>query len=89
LDAIETHSYAGGFAKIKTPLASCLRFADLLAPSHAWEGMHKFRQVVYRGDIEIAALLQNGWVIEYFQEMDVPLHANLTKYYQVLEKNCG
>ncbi len=48
--------------------------------------MHKLKRVVYTGDMESAALLHCAWVIEYFQELDVPLHTNLRKYYQVLIK---
>lgn len=84
LDAIAAHSYAGNGHNLDAPLSRCLRFADLLAPSQEWRGMKKLKDVVYAGQIEEAALLHSGWLIEYFQEQRMPVHPNLSRYYQLL-----
>ena len=84
IDAIAFHSYAGNGQNYDAPLSQCLRFADLLAPIHEWKGMNKFRSVVYAGRMEEAALLQCGWLIEYFRESNVPVHPNLVKKYEIL-----
>jgi predicted HD superfamily hydrolase involved in NAD metabolism len=84
VDAIAAHSYAGTGRNFDAPLSCCLRFADILAPAKAWKGMEKFKSVVYAGRIDEAALLQCGWLIEYFQEQNVPVHPNLARQYQAL-----
>ena len=56
----------------------------ILAPIQEWRGMKKFRRIVYAGQRDEAALLQCGWLIEYFQEVDIPIHPNLRQTYQVL-----
>ena len=85
LDAIAAHSYARAGPNFHAPLSQCLRFADILAPSQEWLGMNKLKAVVYAGRTEEAALLQCGWLIEYFQEQRVPVHPNLARQCQVLE----
>lgn len=77
LEAIAAHSYVGNGASFDTPFFWCLRFADLLAPVREWQGMQKLRSTVYAGRIQEAALLQCKWLIEYFQEFDVPVHPSL------------
>jgi len=84
LDAIAAHSYAGNGHNIDAPLSRCLRFADILAPIQEWKGMKKLRSVVYARRTDKAALLQCGWLIEYFQEQRVPVHPNLARQYQAL-----
>ena len=84
LDAIAAHSYAGNGHHFDAPLSQCLRFADILAPVQEWQGMKKLKGVVYARQTEEAALLQCGWLIEYFQEQRVPVHPNLARQYQVL-----
>lgn len=84
LDAIAAHSYAGNGHNFDASLSRCLRFADILAPSQKWQGMKKLKGVVYARRTEEAALLQCGWLIEYFQEQRVPVHPNLARQYQVL-----
>jgi predicted HD superfamily hydrolase involved in NAD metabolism len=84
LDAIAAHSYAGNGQNFDTRLSRCLRFADILAPSQEWKGMRKLKGVVYARRPEEAALLQAGWLIEYFQEQRVPVHPRLARQYQVL-----
>jgi len=78
LDAISTHSYAGDAPNFDSLLARCLRSADILAPTHAWNGMQKLKSVVYAGRLEEAALLQVAWLIEYFHELNIPIHPNLS-----------
>jgi len=82
LDAISTHSYSGDGPNFNSLLARCLRSADILAPVHVWKGMRKLKSVVYAGRLEEAALLQTAWLIEYFQELDIPIHPNLTRSLQ-------
>jgi predicted HD superfamily hydrolase involved in NAD metabolism len=84
LDAIAAHSYAGNGHNFDAPLSQCLRFADILAPSQEWQGMKKLKRVVYARRTEEAALLQCGWLIEYFQEKRVPVHPNLARQYRLL-----
>ena len=85
LDAIAAHSYAGNGHNFDAALSQCLRFADILAPIQEWQGMKKLKSVVYAKRTEEAALLQCGWLIEYFREQRVPVHPNLARQYQVLE----
>jgi len=84
LDAISAHSYAGGGDHFDALFSRCLRFADILAPSKEWKGMRKLKSVVYAGRVEEAALLQSGWLIEYFREQAIPIHPNLLNDYRVL-----
>jgi predicted HD superfamily hydrolase involved in NAD metabolism len=83
LDAISTHSFVNG-DNFNTPFSWCLRFADILAPVKEWQGMKKLKHTVYAGQMEAAALLQCGWLIEYSQAIGVPVHPHLTKTYQSL-----
>lgn len=82
LDAISTHSYSGDGPYFDSDLSRCLRAADILAPSQVWVGMKKLKSVVYAGRLEEASLLQVAWLIEYFQELDIPIHPNLTRSLQ-------
>jgi predicted HD superfamily hydrolase involved in NAD metabolism len=84
LEAIAAHSYAGSRQKLEAPLLRCLRFADILAPTREWVGMKKLRSVVYSRRIDEAELLQCAWLMEYFQEQQVPVHPNLARRRQVL-----
>ncbi|MBN1430871.1 MAG: bis(5'-nucleosyl)-tetraphosphatase (symmetrical) YqeK [Anaerolineae bacterium] len=86
LDAISTHSYVGNGSNFHSCLSWCLRFADILAPSHEWKGMKKLKSVVYAGRKEESALLHCGWVIEYFREHDVPVHPNLQSCYRDMRR---
>jgi predicted HD superfamily hydrolase involved in NAD metabolism len=89
LDAISAHTFCGGGASFNSPFSWCLRFADILAPVQEWTGMKKLKRVVYAGQMEEAALLQIGWLIEYFRQLCIPLHPNLTKYFQQLSADLG
>jgi len=84
LEAIAAHSYVGNGASFDAPFLWCLRFADLLAPVRAWRGMAKLRSTVYAGRMQEAALLQCKWLIEYFQEFDVPVHPSLEGKFKAL-----
>jgi HD superfamily phosphohydrolase YqeK len=84
LDAITAHSCARTGRSFDTPLSQCLRFADILAPSHSWLGMKKLKGVVHARRTEEAALLQCSWLIEYSQEQRVPVNPNLARQYQGL-----
>jgi predicted HD superfamily hydrolase involved in NAD metabolism len=89
LDAIAAHSYAGNGHNFDASLSQCLRFADLLVPSREWKGMKKLKNVVYARRVDEAALLQCGWLIEYFEEQRVPVHPNLRRQYQTLSGKLG
>lgn len=84
LDAVATHTDVGSENKRATLFSQCLRCADILAPVAEWNGMKKFRNVVFAKRIEQALLLRSGWLIEYFHESQIPVHPNLTKDYHVL-----
>jgi predicted HD superfamily hydrolase involved in NAD metabolism len=84
LDAIAAHSYAGHGRHFDAPLSRCLRFADLLAPSRQWPGINKLSRWVYARRPDEAALLQSGWLIEYFRAQHVPVHPRLARQYQRL-----
>ena len=89
LDAISTHTYYGDGVNLDLSLAWSLRFADLLAPSREWVGMRKLKTVVYRGEMEEAALLQSRWVIELFEEIGIPIHPNLVRVFRELSAKLG
>ena len=89
LDAIAAHSFSSGYDNFNTPLSQCLRFADLLAPVAEWDGMKKFKSVVYSGNADEAHLLQCGWLMEFFQEKQTPIHPNVISEHQTLSKNLG
>ncbi|HEY4721571.1 MAG TPA: bis(5'-nucleosyl)-tetraphosphatase (symmetrical) YqeK [Anaerolineae bacterium] len=84
LQAIAKHTYADSELDLKTLLPWCLRAADILAPTQEWPGMRKLKSVVYAGKLEESALLQIGWLIEYFQELNIPVHPTLTASFQSL-----
>ena len=84
LDSISAHSFVGDGDSFDAPFSWCLRFADILAPVKEWKGMKKLESFVHAGRTEEAALLQCGWLIEYFQETGIPVHPNLPKHFQAL-----
>ncbi|MFN8382328.1 MAG: bis(5'-nucleosyl)-tetraphosphatase (symmetrical) YqeK [Anaerolineales bacterium] len=89
LDAIAAHSFSAGMKNFNAPLSQCLRFADLLAPITIWNGINRFKSVVYAGKAEEASLLQCGWLMEFFQEKQTPIHPNVIKQHQTLSKKLG
>jgi predicted HD superfamily hydrolase involved in NAD metabolism len=82
--AIAAHSYVGDGREFDAPLSRCLRIADLLAPMRLWPGLDKLQHVAYAGRLEEASLLHAAWVIELFQEQEVPVHPNLSAERDVL-----
>lgn len=84
LRAIAAHSYARDGLSGNTRLLNCLRVADILAPVEAWEGMQKLKRWIYSGRLEEARLLHCAWSIDYFREVDVPLHPNLQREFTAL-----
>ena len=84
LDAISAHSFYGSGDDLHLPLRWCLRFADLLAPVKDWQGMKRLGATAYGGQMEEAALLQCHWLIEYLQDLRVPVHPNLVKTRELL-----
>jgi predicted HD superfamily hydrolase involved in NAD metabolism len=89
LDAISAHSFVDVGEHSNTTFSWCLRFADLLAPSQPWEGMRKLKDTAYGGRMEEAALLQCGWLLEYFEEKAIPVHPHLEANYQTLFVRLG
>jgi len=77
LDAIATHSHVGGGGYCDSPLAWCLRFADVLAPTQPWPGEEKLRRMVYSGALEESALLLTYWLAEWFRCHDIPVHPQI------------
>lgn len=84
LDAIATHSFCGDGDDLHLRFRWCLRFADILAPVKEWQGMRKLKATAYGGRMEEAALLQCHWLIEYLQDLRVPVHPNLVKRHESL-----
>lgn len=89
LDAIAAHSFSAGMENFNASLSQCLRFADLLAPITIWDGIKRFKSVVYAGKAEEASLLQCGWLMEYFQEKQTPVHPNVIREHQRLSNKLG
>jgi len=44
----------------------------------------KLREIVYAGRLDEGALLQTGWLIEWFEEDGKPVHPNMERVYQEL-----
>jgi predicted HD superfamily hydrolase involved in NAD metabolism len=84
LAAIAAHSGSGDKLESDVRFQWCLQAADILAPVAPWQGMQKFKTVVYAGQLDEAALLRCGWLKEYFQQVDIPVHPNLEGKYQIL-----
>lgn len=91
LNAIAMHTFCGDGAAFDAPLCWCLRFADLLEPTRNWsnvsllaKGLPRLREAAYAGRLEEAAFLQTGWLIQWFGEINVPVHPNMVRVYQRL-----
>jgi predicted HD superfamily hydrolase involved in NAD metabolism len=84
LSAISAHSDGDDKADMDLKFQLCLQAADILAPISEWHGMKKFRQAVYTGRLEEAALLRCHWLLEYFDIAGVPIHPNLQRKYRGL-----
>jgi predicted HD superfamily hydrolase involved in NAD metabolism len=83
LNAIRTHTAMDG-EDFNHPLSWCLRFSDLLEPNRNWQnvpwlfkGLPRLRAAVFGGRLEEAALLQYGWVQQWFTAFGYPVHSNV------------
>jgi predicted HD superfamily hydrolase involved in NAD metabolism len=81
LDAIATHTYYRNGADFHTPFFWCLRFADVLDPGRNWDwaGLGEFRNAVYAGRMQEAALMHGQWLIGWFPAIGIPVHPNMVK----------
>jgi HD superfamily phosphohydrolase YqeK len=91
LDAIAMHTYCGGGKHFDAPINWCLRLSDILEPNRDWSdvrllrrGVRKLREVVYAGRLDEGALLQTGWLIEWYEEEGKPVHPNMERVYHEL-----
>lgn len=91
LDAIEMHTFYGGGVNFEHPLVWCLRFSDLLEPSRNWSdvrvlrnGAPRLRDAVYAGRMQEGAFLQTGYLIQWFDEVGMPVHPNIRILHQKL-----
>lgn len=82
LNAIRTHTAVDG-EDFDHALSWCLRFSDLLEPNRNWQdvpwlakGLPRLRDAVYGGRLDEAALLQYGWVDQWFTAYGYPVHPN-------------
>ena len=81
LNAIAAHTDWHDDGADEATLVMCLRCSDILAPVRPWLGMKKLGEFVYAGRIQEATLLRRGWLIEYFEEGQIPVHPNLRKQF--------
>ena len=91
LNAIAMHTYYGYGDGFDEPMTWCVRFSDILEPGRDWSavkwlrnGLERLRTVVYAGRLEEGALLQTGWLLEWFEEDGLPIHPNLRLSYENL-----
>lgn len=91
LDAVAMHTYAGQGPGLTAPLTWLVRFADLLEPNRDWsrvpwlvEGLPRLRVLAYGGELEAAARLQTGLLIDWFSATGHPVHPNMRVLYQEL-----
>ena len=92
LDAIYRHTWVGEIEAFEPPLVWCLRFSDLLEPNRRWddaariirEGESKLREAVFDGQLEKAAFIQAGMVINFFDDTGKPVHPNYYRVYRGL-----
>lgn len=86
LDAVSMHTYCGSGTGFDAPICWCLRFSDILEPTRDWTdvellrtGMRRLRETVYAGRLDEGALLQTGWLIEWFEGEGRPVHPNMRR----------
>jgi HD superfamily phosphohydrolase YqeK len=96
LDAITMHTYYGVAATFDAPLCWCVRFSDVLEPYRDWSGVRWLRdglgcfcKEVYSGRLAEAALLQSGWLVQWFDECNIPVHPNMRRIYHELSARLG
>lgn len=93
LEAIASHTFYGECQNYNHPLTWCLRFSDILEPNRNWktvrwlnDGLSFFRKIAFSGELERAAFLQTGWLIDWFKETDKPVHPNMHLVFENLSK---
>ena len=93
LDAVGMHTYAGQGQGLSAPLTWLVRFADILEPNRDWsavpwlvDGAPRLRALAYAGQLEAAALLQTGLLIDWFSATGHPVHPNMRVLYRELEE---
>ena len=91
LNAIAMHTFYGYGDGFDAPMTWCVRFSDILEPNRDWSavkwlrnGVERLRTVVYTGHLEEGALLQTGWLLEWFEEDGLLIHPNLRQSYKNL-----
>ena len=96
LDAISTHTYCSNGQSFDAPICWCLRFSDILEPTRDWtnvellrRGVRRLREVVDGGRMDEGALLQTGWLIEWFTEEGKAVHPNMRRVYRKLSAKLG
>jgi predicted HD superfamily hydrolase involved in NAD metabolism len=85
LDAIRLHTYFGKIGPtFNSPLAWCLRFADILEPNRNWQdapplrqGEPRLRRLVYSGQLSEGAFVHLDMIIKNFEETGMPVHSNM------------
>lgn len=84
-NAIKTHTSVDG-DDFDHPVSWCLRFADLLEPNRDWrtvpwlaKGLPRLRGAAYGGRLDEAALLQYGWIDQWFTAFGYPVHPNIPR----------
>ncbi len=86
LTAIAMHSDVNATENIDLTLCQCLQAADLLVPVAEWPGMRKLKDKVYSGRLEEAMLLRCGWLHDYFEVRDMPIHPDFVQKFERLSK---
>jgi len=86
LDAIRCHAGNYEQADESRTLSRCLLVADVLAPVKNYFGRRKLQMLFYAGDLNGSELLMSVWVVEYFTQINVPIHPAYAKKIDRLTK---
>jgi predicted HD superfamily hydrolase involved in NAD metabolism len=87
LDAIFTHSFMENGSNFHSPLAWCLRFADMLAASRTWKDyQYKLKPLVYSGELHQAACMAMEWVVDLHRSLGNPVHPRLLEIREELTR---
>jgi predicted HD superfamily hydrolase involved in NAD metabolism len=95
LESIRSHCYTAKGEAFDSPLAWCLRFADILEPGRVWDvrwfrdGGQRLRQAVYSGRLAEGAFLQTGWLMRMFEEKGFAVHPNHRQSFQQFASQLG
>jgi predicted HD superfamily hydrolase involved in NAD metabolism len=91
LEAICGHTFYGNGQNFEAALSWCVRFSDLLEPNRDWsqvkwlrKGLPRLKEAVYGGRMSEGAFLQTGWLIQWFEEEQKPIHPNIRRIYRAL-----